>query len=92
MTSLTDLATIAHAIRSHWSIENSGHWVLDVIFGEDNHKSLERHEKKNKALLIRVALNLIRANGDDKLSVKRSKMRASQNKRYLEQLLFGREV
>ena len=64
--------------------------MLDVIFGEDDQKSLERHEKANKALLTRTALNLIRANGDAKLSVKRSKMRVSQNKSYLEQLLFGK--
>lgn len=90
LTSLTDLTKIAHAIRHHWTIENSQHWVLDVIFGEDGQKRLERNEKANKALLTRVGLNLIRANGDDKLSVKRSKMRASQNKDYLEQLLFGK--
>lgn len=92
LTSLTDVNTIADAIGSHWSIENSQHWVLDVIFGEDSQKSLERNEKANKALLTRTALNLIRANGDVKLSVKRSKMRASQNKAYLKQLLFGKSL
>lgn len=92
LTSLTDLAIIANAIRSHWTIENSQHWVLDVIFGEDSQKSLERNEKANKALLTRTALNLIHTNGDEKLSVKRSKMRASQNKTYLEQLLFGKSL
>lgn len=89
LTSLPDLTIIAEVIRSHWSIENSQHWVLDVIFNEDNQKSLERNEKANKVLLTRTALNLIRANGDSKLSVKRSKMRASQNKSYLKRLLFG---
>ena len=92
LTSLTDLTTIADTIRNHWSIENSQHWVLDVIYGEDAQKSLERNEKANKALLTRTALNLIRANGDEKLSVKRCKMRASQNKSFLEQLLFGKSL
>ncbi|UZA01735.1 ISAs1 family transposase [Moraxella bovis] len=90
LSSLTDVNMIADAIRNHWSIENSQHWVLDVIFSEDDQKSLERNEKTNKALPTRTALNLIRVNGDAKLSVKRSKMRASQNKSYLEQLLFGK--
>lgn len=90
LTSLPDLTIIAEVIRSHWSIENSQHWVLDVIFNEDNQKSLERNEKANKVLLTRTALNLIRANGDSKLSVKRSKMRASQNKSYLKRLCLGR--
>ncbi len=31
----SDPKTIAHAIRSHWSIENCLHWVLDVTFNED---------------------------------------------------------
>ncbi|WP_115368663.1 ISAs1 family transposase [Moraxella bovis] len=90
LSSLTDVNMIADAIRNHWSIENSQHWVLDVIFSEDDQKSLERNEKTNKALPTRTALNLIRVNGDAKLSVKRSKMRASRNKSYLEQLLFGK--
>lgn len=49
-------------------------------------------DKANKALLTRIALNLIRAHGNERLSVKRSKKRASQNKDYLEQLLFGNGV
>lgn len=53
-------------------------------------KVLNVMKKTNKALPTRTALNLIRVNGDAKLSVKRSKMRASQNKSYLEQLLFGK--
>ena len=89
LTSLTDLTTIADTIRNHWSIENSQHWVLDVIYGEDAQKSLERNEKANKALLTRTALNLIRANGDEKLSVKRCKMRASQNKSFSNSCCFA---
>ena len=34
ITSLTDIAVFAHAARSHWGIENSLHWCLDVVFNE----------------------------------------------------------
>ncbi|MGF6604968.1 putative transposase YbfD/YdcC [Paraburkholderia sp. GAS448] len=30
-----DAAHIAHAVRAHWAIENSSHWVLDMTFAED---------------------------------------------------------
>ncbi len=35
LTSLTDAETLAYAVRSHWGIENSLHWTLDVAFSED---------------------------------------------------------
>lgn len=90
LTSLTDLPIVAQYIRSHWAIENSQHWVLDVTFGEDHSVKLEKNARSNKALLTRTALNLLRDRDDTKLSVKRRRIRASQNLDYREQVLFGR--
>lgn len=92
LTSLTDLNSLAEAVRSHWAIENSQHWVLDVTFAEDASIKCHRDARANKALLTRTALNLIRANGNDNLSVKRNKTRASQNLAFREQLLFGKTL
>ena len=36
LSSLTDLQAISEYIRNHWSIKNSQHWVLDVVFSEDS--------------------------------------------------------
>jgi predicted transposase YbfD/YdcC len=35
ITTLTDVKTFAEAVRTHWGIENSLHWCLDVSFNED---------------------------------------------------------
>jgi predicted transposase YbfD/YdcC len=51
----------AEAARSHWAIENGLHWVLDVIFKEDQSRLRRGHGAKNMALIRHLALNLIRA-------------------------------
>ncbi len=47
------------AIRQHWSIENSLHWVLDVTFQEDTSRVRDQHARHNLALLRKIAINLI---------------------------------
>lgn len=89
LTSLTDLPKVADTIRAHWAIENSQHWVLDVTFGEDDSVKLQKNARSNKALLTRKALNLLCDHDDSHLSVKRRRIRASQNTDYREQILFG---
>lgn len=51
------------AIRSHWSIENSLHWVKDVVFKEDGSKIKRDHGPQNISLLRSIAINLLRENG-----------------------------
>lgn len=48
-------------VRSHWSIENQLHWVLDVVFGEDACRTRTNNGPENLAILRRAAINLIRA-------------------------------
>lgn len=67
-------------------IGNCQHWVLDVIFGEDNHKIFKFSEKANKELLTRTALNLIRANSDEKLSVRRRLYLSKQSGSWIKRL------
>ena len=51
---------LAHAIRRHWSIENSQHWVLDVSFGEDARRQQDRNGAANLAAVRRLAVSLLR--------------------------------
>lgn len=51
---------IAKAIRSHWAIENSLHWVLDVTMGEDLSRVRKDHAPENMAMIRHIVLNLLR--------------------------------
>ena len=49
-----------HIVREHWGIENRLHWVLDVVFNEDQSRNRKDHCPDNLALLRKLALNLAR--------------------------------
>lgn len=48
-------------VRSHWSVENQMHWILDVVFAEDANRARMDDAPENLAILRRLALNLLRA-------------------------------
>jgi predicted transposase YbfD/YdcC len=64
----------AEAIRSHWGIE-SLHWVLDVIFKEDQSRLRRGHGAQNMALVRRLAFNMVRA-GKGRQSIKTARKTA----------------
>lgn len=82
---------LAKAIRSHWTIENGLHWVLDVVSREDAQRIYDRTAAQNCAFLNRLAVSLLRADpAPHSLKVKRKE--AGWDVRYLSQLLgFPRE-
>jgi len=53
-------AELGSACRGHWGIENGLHWVLDVIFGEDDSRLQDRTAAENLGLLRRVVASLLR--------------------------------
>ena len=50
----------ADAVRGHWSIENSLHWVLDVVFHEDQSRARQRRLADNLSWLRRLAVGLLK--------------------------------
>ena len=78
----------ANAVRSHWGIENSCHWCLDVTYREDESRIREKHLRENFAWLNRFTLSLLRQNGNGK-SVAMNRRRCGWNDDVLVQILTG---
>lgn len=79
---------LASAVRQHWAIENSLHWVLDVAFNEDRMRQRERNGIENVALLNRLAVSLLRQDRKVKGGVKCKRKAAGWDDNYLLHLLF----
>jgi predicted transposase YbfD/YdcC len=62
----------AHAVRSHWGIENACHWSLDVTYREDESRIRDKHLRGNFAWLNRLTLSLLKQHpGRESLAMKR---------------------
>jgi predicted transposase YbfD/YdcC len=73
---------LLHITRSHWSIENQLHWVLDVHFAEDGNRSRCDHAPENLAILRRLALNILRTH-PERASLRRKIKRAGWDNAFL---------
>jgi predicted transposase YbfD/YdcC len=78
----------AQALRSHWGIENSLHWQLDVSFREDASRIENRHGAANFALLRKMALSLLKQH-PRKDSIARKRKAAALNPDFLAETLAG---
>ncbi len=72
--------------RTHWTIENQLHWVLDVAFDEDSARSRKDNAPNNLAIIRKLALNILRQN-PDKGSIKGKIKRAGWDDAFLFHLL-----
>ncbi len=73
ITSLSLMAAqLSLIVRSHWAIENSLHWVMDMIFRDDECRVRTDHAPANFTTIKHMALNLLRnAPGKDSLRLRR---------------------
>jgi len=81
----------AHAVRSHWSIENTCHWCLDITYREDESRIRDEHMRENFAWLSRLTLSLLKQNGNGK-SVAMNRRRCGWNDDILLQILTGQKT
>ena len=78
---------LLQATRSHWGIENSVHWVLDVSFREDESRVRTGNAPENMAIMRHAALNLLRHDQDSKISIKARRKLAAWDNDYLLSIL-----
>ena len=67
-----DAETFGPLVRSHWAIENSLHWVMDMVFRDDECRLRTLHAPANFVIIKHIAHNLIRkAPGKDSFRLRR---------------------
>jgi len=84
-----DAKLLNEAARSHWSVENALHWVLDVTFQEDRSRIKKENAPENFGLLRRLALCLLKKEGTSKRSIKGKRLQAAWDDTYLLRVLCG---
>lgn len=81
-----DSTALAHAIRSHWEIENRLHWCLDMTFHEDACRIRTDHAPENLNIIKKIAMNLLRLN-PLKRSLPKKRLKACLSNDYLAEIV-----
>ena len=82
-----DAKRFGKAVRNHWGIENSQHWVLDVAFREDDRRQQDRNGAANLATVRRLAVSLLRQDKTITRGAKAKRMVAALDPKYLLRVL-----
>ena len=83
-----DVEKVAHGVRTHWSIENGLHWVLDVAFLEDQSRIRTQYAAENMATVRKIALNTIKKNKTRKASARGKRKLAAWDDGFLKEILL----
>jgi predicted transposase YbfD/YdcC len=82
-----DAKEALRAVRCHWQVENSLHWVLDVAFREDACQTRTAHAPENLATLRHMAVNLLKQERSCKLGIKSKRLKAGWDESYMLKVL-----
>jgi len=87
-----DAKAFGQAVRTHWAVENSLHWVLDVTFREDESRLRRGHAAENFSILRRLVLNLLKQETSTSKSQKAKRRLSGWDDDYREKVLFGKAL
>lgn len=48
-----------NVVRQHWAVENKLHWVLDIVFNDDQCRIRKGNAPRNIAIIKKTVLNLL---------------------------------
>ncbi|WP_414620518.1 ISAs1 family transposase [Calothrix sp. CCY 0018] len=82
-----DAKKFGDSVRSHWGIENSLHWILDVALNEDGCRIRKDNAPQNFAVLRHIAVNLLGQEKSKKLGIKNKQFLAAMDDNYLAKVL-----
>jgi predicted transposase YbfD/YdcC len=81
----------ARAVRGHWGIENTCHWVLDMTYREDESRIRNAALRENFAWLNRFTLSLLKQY-PDRTSLVMKRRSCGWNENYMLKVLAGATV
>ncbi|MBI5004969.1 MAG: ISAs1 family transposase [Candidatus Lloydbacteria bacterium] len=89
ISSMADMTAdkMLEAVRNHWRIENSLHWILDIAFREDESRIRKGHAQENFALMRKISLNLLKQEKTVTKGIRAKRMKAGWDAPYLLKVL-----
>lgn len=87
ISSLTDSDLFQKSVRTHWQIENSCHWILDVAFREDDSRIRAGHAAENFSVMRKIALAFLKKDTTFKIGVKGKRRAAGWDDDYRNKII-----
>lgn len=73
--------------RSHWSVENNLHWVLDMAFREDESRARKDNSAENFNVLRHIALNILKSEKTFKGGITNKQFKCLLDNKYLDKIV-----
>jgi predicted transposase YbfD/YdcC len=86
---ISDIEKFAKGARSHWGIENSLHWQLDVSFGEDQCRKRAKNAAQNFSVIRKISLNMLKNDKIRSFGIKSKRKACCYDENYLETILLS---